>query len=424
MSNLIACAALCALAQITLSLRGSAQEPGSLSLIEARALARASSSEMAAAREAVAVARGLETQAGAVANPSMNLSTERTSGGSETNRQLIVGVEQSVEIGGQRGARREAARLKRLAAQARLDATAALLDFETARRYALAVEADRRAALARAAAAAFTEATRVSEQRLAAGDISGYAARRLRLEATRYGTREAEAVLARRSARLALASLFSARPDSIVPLNAVLSDSLPATTPAHDVDALRLAAMSARAELRAATLEADASAAAARLAVRQRVPTPVLSAGFKTEESAGSPESLNGFAAGMSIPLPIWDRRRGATQAAEAEARQRAAERESVRRRVAYEVMDASDALLAAEQQVALLRPQLGEQAAAALRSARVAYAEGEITLLEWLDAVRAYHEAESTYAELVTELMVRRAALELAIGSTLEDVR
>jgi len=133
---------------------------------------------------------------------------------------------------------------------------------------------------------------------------------------------------------------------------------------------------------------------------------------------------MNGFAAGFSVPLPIWDRRRGAIQAAEAGARRRVAERESLRRRIANEVMEAHAALTAAEQQIALLAPQLGVRAAAALRSAQLAYAEGEITLLEWLDAVRAYHEAESVYASLVGETMILRAALERSVGTRLENVR
>lgn len=424
MSNKLACAALFTLAHMTFSLSGDAQDTRSLSLAEARALARATSPELLAAREAVAVARGVENQAGAFANPGLSLSSERTSGESERNRQLIVALEQSLEIGGQRSARRDAATLKRRAAEARLDAAAMLVDFETARRYAQAVAADRRAALARAASAAFVEATRVSDRRLAQGDISGYADRRLRLEAARYAALEAQALLARRSARVALASLISARLDSTDALEAALSDSLSLPRAVPDVAALMMAAVASRPDLRAVSLEADAGAAEARLAARERIPTPLLSAGYKTEESAGSPQSLHGFAAGLSVPLPLWDRRQGALRAAQATARMRAAERESVRRRVSYEIMDARDALVAAEQQVTLLKPQLGAEAAAALRSARFAYAEGEITLLEWLDAVRAYHEAESTFAALVSEAMTRRAALELAVGTPLENAR
>lgn len=424
MPKFIACAALYTLVHVFTGSSGQAQEARSLSLAEARALARAASPDVIVAREGVAVARGLEAQAEAYANPVLVYATERTSGGGETNRQRMAGLEQAVEIGGQRRARREAARLRTQSAEAGLQAAEALVEFEVARRYALAVTAERRVSLARTAAAAFVEAARVSDSRLAAGDISTYADRRLRLEAARYAALEAEAALSSRSARFALSTVISPNTDSMFVGNVVLSDSMPLSVSDLRREALLAFALVRRADLRALSLEADASAADARLAARQRIPTPVLYAGFKSEESAGNPGSMNGFAAGFSVPLLVWDRRRGAIQAAQAGARQRAAERESLRRRIASEVMEAHDAVTAAEQQIALLAPQLGARAAAALRSAQVAYAEGEITLLEWLDAVRAYHEAGSAYASLVGETMVRRAALERSVGTRLENVR
>ena len=424
MSKHIACAVLLVLAQALTSSRGDSQEARSLSLSDARSIARAASPEVTAAREAVIAARGLETQAGAYTNPSLGYSAERTSGGGQTNRQQIIGVEQAVEIGGQRRARRHAAGLRARAAEARQQVVSAQLDFEVARLYSLAVMADRRVSLARTASAAFTEATRVSNRRLAAGDISTYADQRLRLEAARYAALEAEAVLARRSARVALLSLLATNADSLHPLDVVLADSLPRSVADIRIEALRAVAVAERADLRALSFEADASAADARVVARERIPTPVLTAGLKTEESAGSPESLNGFAAGFSIPLPIWDRRRGAMQAADAVARQRTAEHEALRRRIVREVSEAHDALTIAEQQMAVLAPQLGAQATAALRSAQFAYGEGEIGLLDWLDAVRAYHEAESAYATLMSESMIRRAALERMVGKALEDVR
>ncbi|MGZ8454977.1 MAG: TolC family protein, partial [Gemmatirosa sp.] len=123
------------------------------------------------------------------------------------------------------------------------------------------------------------------------------------------------------------------------------------------------------------------------------------------------------FVAGISIPLPMFDRRAGAIEAAEAEARRVVAEGDVVRRRITREVADAADALRAVEEQRAALAPHLGDGAQIALRAVQASYAEGEITLVEWLDAVRAYQDAESTYATLQAEVAVRRAALARAIG-------
>ena len=399
------------------------QSGNSLSLEQSRALARAASPDLRAAQAAVEAARGRELQAGAIENPSLSYSTERTSGGGQSNSQQIAGVEQRLEIGGQRGARRSAATSRRRAAEARLAGARALVDFEVTRAYAQVIAADRRARLARQASAAFTEAGRVSARRLAAGDISGYTDRRLRLEAARYAALQAEAALASRSARIALSSLISPTADSIREVAFVLSDSVPAAIPQFDVAALSAIALRNRADYLTTSLEAEALAAEARLAFRERIASPVFSAGYKTEKSAGISESLNGFAAGLSFPIPLFDRRAGAIQAAEAENRRAVAETEIVRRRIAREVAEAYDALRAVEEQRALLAPQLGASAAAALRSAQVAYSEGEIPLLEWLDAVRAYHEAESAYSNLLAEFLNRRATLERVVASPLNEL-
>ena len=389
---------------------------GTLTLREAREAARRASPEVLGAREAVAAATARERQARALPNPTLSYQREVTSEGGQANAQHIVSIDQPLELGGQRGARSVAARLRREAAVARLSAAEMQLDYDVTRAYALAMAADRRATLAETAADAFNRARTASETRLTAGDVSGYANRRLRLEAARYGALLAEAQLTRRTARLTLASLIAANVDSLRPLNAVLDDSVVANVVTVTADSLQSLAFRNRAELRAAILNAEAAAAEARLASRERVPVPVLTAGMKNEEVVGGDE-LNGFVAGISLPLPLWDRRGGAVDAANADARRRTTEADAVRRRVAREVAEALDGLRAIVEQLAVLAPHLGAESERALRAAQVAYAEGEISLVEWLDAVRAYQEAESTFTSLRAESLIRRAGLDRAIG-------
>lgn len=390
--------------------------PSRLTLREARQTARRASPELAAAREAVAAAAARERQARAFPNPTLAYQREQTSEDGASNSQNIASIDQPLEIGGQRRARVAAARLRREAGVARLAAAEVQLDYDVTRAYALAIAADRRAALAETAAGAFDRARTVSETRLTAGDVSGYANRRIRLEAARYGALLAEAQLARRTARLALAALTFPGADSFPSLTAILEDSIVAGPVTVTGDSLQSFALRNRAELRAAILDAEAAAADARLVSRERVPVPVLTAGVKNEEVVGGGE-LNGFVAGISLPLPLWDRRGAAVDAANADARRRVAEAEVVRRRVGREVAEALDGLRAIEEQLAVLAPQLGAESQRALRAAQVAYAEGEISLVEWLDAVRAYQEAESTFASLRAESLIRRAGLDRAVG-------
>src|SRR5688500_18424417 len=192
--------------------------PAQLTLAGAQDAARRSSPELRSAREAIAAATGRERQAGAFANPTLAYGREQVARGGQTNAQDIAQLEQPLEIGGQRAARRSSAGLRRAAAEARLAAATSQLDFEVARAFALAIAADRRARLAEQTTGSFTEAQRVSDRRLAAGDVSGYTARRLRLESARYAARRASAALERRSTRVALAmamGLTAAAADSL-----------------------------------------------------------------------------------------------------------------------------------------------------------------------------------------------------------------
>ncbi len=417
--------AACVMLAVVLSAQAASTEiqevaPERLTLDEAKERARAASPALDAAREAVAAARAEERQAGAFPNPALLYTHEETSQSGDTNREDIALVQQRLEIAGQRGLREEAARLRREAAEAQLAAAERTLDFEVSRAYARAVAAQRKAAHAREAADAFARAREISAERRGRGDISGYEDRRTALEAARYAALHAEAERYRRTTRAELASLLAVSPKAAPVLAAPLADRLDVAAPKGDLAPLRATALEEHPAIRAADLARRAEEAAARLARRERVPDPTVGLGYKREKMAGVSGSWDGFAAQVSVPVPLWDRRGGAVAAAEAEARGGAAQLRQVRRRVGLEVERAWSELQAASTQLEALRPQLGAEAEAALTAARTAYREGEIALVEWLDAVRAYYEAESTYADLLADHFIRRAALERAVGGPL----
>jgi len=401
----------------------SQQAPRGLTLQEARAAARRVSPDLAAAQAALDAASARARQAGALTNPLVSYAYEQTSAGGQRTSQSIAALEQPLELTGVRGARRGAALLRREAAEADLRAAEGLLVFDVTRAYALAEAADERLALAARAATAFERAQRVTVARLAAGDVSGYQARRIGLESARYAALRAEASLARRTAYLSLASLTGFPADSLMLSGLAPPESLPSPLTALSLDSIVALAVRQRPELLAAGRQAAAALADARAAGRERIPVPIAAAGWKTERAIGGAR-LDGFVAGISLPLPFWDRRGGAVAAADADARRRAAELDMVRRRVVREAVEAYAAVRAVDEELEQLRSALGAEAAAALRAAESAYLEGEIPLIEWLDAVRAYHEAESIFATLRADSHVRRAALERATGGILFEDR
>ncbi len=418
-----------------------------ISLIEARAAAYSADPGIRAARDGLSAASARERQALARLNPTLLYGREQTSRAGQSNAQDIAQLEWTVEIGGQRAARAEAARFRRQAAEANLLATVQSLDAQVVRGYIEAAAAQHRVGIADVAARTAAEAQRISDERLRAGDVAGYAARRLRLESARYAARRAEAAAAARSARELLALLMARPVDAVVipmvvatdssgnAFSDLLSDALrPVTLPVASsladtmrsaaLDSLMRHAMRARPELLVAKLEAQAVAADARLAARERLPMPSISAGYKGEQvrndATSTIRALSGFVAGVSIPLPLFDRRAGAIAASNATARQASAESDATQRLVAREIADAAGALRAAEAARTLLLPYIGAEARVALRAVQAAYAEGEITLAEWLDAVRAWQETELALLTLDTDVALRRVALARASGRPL----
>jgi cobalt-zinc-cadmium efflux system outer membrane protein len=365
----------------------------------------------------VDAATARERQAGAFPNPVLTYAREQTSAAGLTNSQNIALVEQRLDFGGQRGARREAAGLRRVVALAQLAAREADVRYEVTRAYATAAAADQRAARAREAAEIFLRAKRITTERLASGDISGYSNRRIGLEAARYATVRAEADLANQSARLTLATLLGAAGGPMLALALDLDEVL-AVSPPPPLDSLQAKALAVRPELRAAEAETLASAADARTATREAFPGPLAGLGFKNERGAGGNQDFNGFVLTVSVPIPVWDRRGAAASAFEAEGREHASEVTRLHREISREVELAWAALNTVEEQLAVIGPELGESSQAALRAAEAAYLEGEISLVDWLDAVRAYQEAESSFATLQAEFVIRRAALERAVGA------
>ena len=103
--------------------------------------------------------------------------------------------------------------------------------------------------------------------------------------------------------------------------------------------------------------------------------------------------------------------------AADATARQIDADTEVVRRRVRREVLDALSALRSATVERDLLQPYAGAEARVALRAVQAAYAEGEITLTEWLESVRAWQETELALLTLSSTIAQRRIELTRAAG-------
>ncbi|WP_119680817.1 TolC family protein [Indioceanicola profundi] len=366
----------------------------------------------AAAAARLDAAAGNLDQAGALPNPEFGVEVENFEGSGPFSGfdsvETTYGLSQTIELGGKRSARVDAARAARLAA--RHDLAAAQLD------------------LARDVRAAFTEA-------VAAQQDVGLAAERVRLaqeversiqarvEAGRETTVQASrAEIARRQAEIALeqarrraaagqqvlSSLIGLEPSILVlddswftRLNApaLTAESPPVETPdllRREADVLR-----GRAEL-----EVERSRA---------VPDVTVSAGVRQFHETDD----NAFLVGVSIPIPVFDRNRGAIARARAEVVAAEAELAAERLDLSRRVTAARANLDAARDTASALQAQIIPVAEQAYRAAQEGYQQGKFSYLDVLDAQRTLFDARRDLIGALQGFHTARADLERLLATT-----
>jgi outer membrane protein TolC len=181
------------------------------------------------------------------------------------------------------------------------------------------------------------------------------------------------------------------------------------------LESLMARAGTARAELQAlhrsaehATLEADASRKA-------RWPAPALVGGLKRSDTEKGRE--HGGVFGVSASLPLFDAGRRDAARWAAERTRVDAERAALEHEIGREVARAVEAL--ALRQAALA----GDESGAAddlTRIAAIAYREGEVGILEVLDAERTASRARLRTIDLSLDARLAEIALERAVGEPL----
>ena len=401
---------LMALGQVCLATLAVAQEvPRRVTLPEALELFGRENLDLRLARAAAAEAEGLARQAAALPNPTLTATHEPLSGGGDRYSESYVNLSQRFEWPGTRSTRQRSAARIAAAARARLAADSARLAFTVKAAYVEAARAERAAAVLDRVTAVFREAERRASDRLREGDISDYDFRRIRVERARYETQLAEAELDGASARRALASLVAPSSDD---LELAPAEPLAGDPPRLETDRVLATALSRRREIGAAEAELQAARAAATVSARERIPDITATGGYKRQSDGRA-----GAFFGLSLPVPLWDRRAGAVDAAEARVLAAESRLALIRRQVENDVRRALETYQSLIRRAALLFEPLTEQAADLVEIAQVAYEAGEMDLIGVLDAAAALREAHIAEARLRADLWTGYYDLERAVG-------
>jgi cobalt-zinc-cadmium efflux system outer membrane protein len=385
-----------------------------VTLEEALGLFAANNLELRLARAEAAEAVGLSVQARAYPNPILDGSADPLFGDG-FDVELGASVSQRIEWGDVRRARVGAAEGLVRAAYARTRADSLRLAAEVVRAYVEAAAAEERRGRLGDVTEVVRTATRAASLRYDEGDLSGFDLRRLRVEQARYETGIELAALDAASARRRLALLIL--PEDALQTGAEVGpatglDALPPEVLL--ADALASAARS-RPEVDVARAEAEAARASCELARAERRPSPTFTAGVQRQQGG-----LFGPTFGVSLPLAVLDRGVGRIQAEEAALAQAETRLALAERQVEADVRRAYEAYASLARRVALVRGDLLTGTEDLLATARVAYDEGELSLVELLDAADAYREARVVSAELLADYTAAYYDLSYAAGGTL----
>ena len=259
---------------------------------------------------------------------------------------------------------------------------------------------------------------------LAEGEVSALDASLASIEAARGRARALSARRESSEARLELARLLGLPLDQALDL--VVNDAITDFEPTFTLERALSTAYLSRPDLRAAEERVVGAEANMKLASRQALPNPVVSAVANRVEQGQSSR----FGIGISLPFPVFDRRQGARSRALAEVSAAEHEREDQRNRLETEVRTAFAAVRIAREEVEILTNQVLLPARENHGLLEIAYREGKMdlsTLLlirnQLLDAQMSYWDAWQRWREAEADIRSASGAVldsyELPAGLT-----
>ena len=184
-----------------------------------------------------------------------------------------------------------------------------------------------------------------------------------------------------------------------------------------DEPALLNHALAQNPSLKIQTAEVERTGLSLTLTKKSRLPDFTIGPTIEYQQ----PEQVYGL--GISLPLPLWDKKKGAITTATAEQQRAMAELDALRRDIVREVDSAAHLLAAARESLAIYTPAFRGKLKSALDSASKSYAEGRTSLLVFLETERTYYDTEAGYYDTLQRLYDAQAALEAALGMPLNEL-
>lgn len=349
-------------------------------------------------------AQGQFRQAAARPNPTLSLEVENFGGNGPfrggDNAETTASVEQTLELGGKRLARRDAGQAGVDVAMAKAAQTRADFAFDLAQAYAGAEAAEVRLQLARDARGLVEEDARIANALVKAGkepDLRSIQAN----AAVDAAQADIDEALAERDSAFAKLSALVDAPAPFTSIaghllaHAETTEAIPVINPVQSPVYL------------AARAERDRMAQLIRVEQTRTSPDLTISVGVR--RLAG--DDANALVGGVSVPFPIFDRNRGNISAAQADLAA-ADQRMNIARLDAQAEAQSESARLRAAFSRVKAATSNEQSAAEAYRLTRIGYESGKLPLSELVTARRTLVEAREQTLTAKLERLNAEAAL------------
>lgn len=377
--------------------------PASLGLVEYLALVRAKNPVLRALPLRQGMAQADVRTASTWANASVHYSHKPD--------EKEWGIEQPLPIFGQVGMRTEAARLAAATEQASMRVEAQEVLTQAATRFAELLVAQDKLAAKQQAMAHLEQAAKIVLGQMELGARSQYDGARVELQRAQVEAQLEQQEAQTQAARAALADLL-ARPGwtpravgSVKPVNT--------RQPEPTLEAMWQQSEPTLPQLQAAHAKVVQSEQLIRQQAREALPTPTL--GVARIRNRPDHDAYN--MVGVSIELPLFDRKQGAIERAKLEHEQSLLEEDTAQQQ-------ARQRLQQAWTQRNLLRKTLQSFETRGLskidplrQMAQDAYKLGKSSILEWLDAMESVSEHQQEYLDLTLRVWQAEWELNLARG-------
>ncbi len=397
--------------------------PSRLSVEEAKRFAFERNWDFLAAHSDVDLATAQRLVSREFPNPTLSLGTTKIStdhnpqstfaGNSlwHRNYDTVAALSQLLEIGGKRGYRQSSAAAGVKAAEGRLRDARRLLEEGVTTAYINVLLADENVRILTQSAASLRREADIAVRRLGAGDISEAEKSQIEITAERLLLDANTAATNAVQARIALEVLAG--------VGAPRGAWTPSDTLSNFVSGDLLLALGhadpagLRPDIVAADALVEKATADLRLQRAMRIPDPTVQLQYEHEP----PDQPNTVGVVVSFPLPLWNRNRGAIQAATAARDQAEILAERTRAQAAAQAASARAAYLDAVQRWSRYRDELSPRSAKVRETVVFAYGKGGASLLDLLSAERNDNDIRLATAQAMADAAGKATALRSALN-------